>query len=155
MVNDPRGVKEVALQYGDSFLALKPSVRYRATMTGTRDDRTSRLNEVMARPGSYAHVIADYDDDELRAALDVATGRRHGLDSYVIENFKEVQVHLHVGGQVLKTQLSYFQNCRKKGAIERIRSHSISSDLIRSHQISVDLSQKLSYAEDEQNSVSQ
>ena len=51
----------------------------------------------MACPGAYAHVIADYTDDELEAALDVATGRRHGLDSFVIENFKEVQVHPHAG----------------------------------------------------------
>ena len=37
--------------------------------------------------------MAEYTDDELKAALEVGTGKRHGLDSRVIEKYKEVQIH--------------------------------------------------------------
>ena len=37
--------------------------------------------------------MAEYTDEELKAALQVGTGTRFGLDSRVIKKYKEVQIH--------------------------------------------------------------
>ena len=53
------------------------------------------LNRSVAKPDAYAHVLAEYTDDELKASLVVGTGKRHGLDSRVIEKYKEVWGRAH------------------------------------------------------------
>ncbi|KAJ4454506.1 hypothetical protein PAPYR_10769 [Paratrimastix pyriformis] len=41
----------------------------------------------------YAHVLKQYSDAELRAVMDVATGRREFNASHIIHEYKEVQLH--------------------------------------------------------------
>merc|ERR1712039_765404 len=41
----------------------------------------------------YAHVLARYTDEELRATLEVGTSRRPGVNSWWILAYKEAQIH--------------------------------------------------------------
>ena len=92
VVQDAAGVRACA-QYGTSFLVLK-EVRLRTTFS---DQDTSNVAGVVASCQYYAHVLDKYNEQELRAVVDVACGSRpFGCAtpaSGSIGNYKEVQVH--------------------------------------------------------------
>ena len=68
VMNDYRGVVS-ALQYGDSYLVLK-DVRLRCTFAST--DSGGIKGSRLAVLDKYAHVLAEYSDQELRGLVDVA-----------------------------------------------------------------------------------
>eukprot|EP00746_Dinoflagellata_sp_MGD_P012122 gnl/MRDRNA2_/MRDRNA2_125681_c0_seq1.p1 gnl/MRDRNA2_/MRDRNA2_125681_c0~~gnl/MRDRNA2_/MRDRNA2_125681_c0_seq1.p1 ORF type:complete len:504 (-),score=69.10 gnl/MRDRNA2_/MRDRNA2_125681_c0_seq1:8-1519(-) len=93
VVNDPRGVKACS-QYGDSYLQLGATVRGRTTLSSEDSSRIAeRGGAGVATVCACAHVIDEYTDSELCATLDVSSGRKLGLDSQVIQRYKEVQIH--------------------------------------------------------------
>lgn len=88
---DPCGVRCCSF-YGDSYIVLK-DVRLRTTFAPT--DSAMLRAESLACCDFYAHVLSQYSDEELKAALEVGTGRVASHDSDVIDNFayKEAQIH--------------------------------------------------------------
>jgi len=91
-MNDPRGVNNVAKQYGLDYLVLR-GVRLRTTFS----DRDSCTNGQLASCEWYAHVLSEYSDAELRRVVEVAVGERAAADSALLEaaagGYKEVQIH--------------------------------------------------------------
>lgn len=89
VTNDPRGVR-AAHSYGSSYLLLR-NVRLRTTFSA-RDSGGERI-ENLATIDYYAHVLEQYEDTELRAAVEVGTQSVPGRDSNAILNYKEAQIH--------------------------------------------------------------
>merc|ERR1712039_453713 len=76
--------------YGSSYLLLR-GVRLRTTLSA-EDSAELDVSE-LATVDMYAHVLARYTDEELRATLEVGTGMRPGVDSCWILAYKEAQIH--------------------------------------------------------------
>lgn len=91
-VNDPQGIASVSSQYGKDYLVLK-RVRLRTTFS----DKDSCNEGLLASCEWYAHVLALYNDLELKAVTEVALGEKLFADSSVLETarggYKEVQIH--------------------------------------------------------------
>jgi Protein of unknown function (DUF3626) len=99
---DPAGLATLCAQYGDSFLLLKPAVRYRATFTSRDSSYVSAeakhthqsAAERVATPESCAHVLSEFTQQELRALARVTTGRSLPIRSAdVVMWYKEMQIH--------------------------------------------------------------
>eukprot|EP01027_Heterolobosea_sp_BB2_P001890 GEZU01002824.1.p1 GENE.GEZU01002824.1~~GEZU01002824.1.p1 ORF type:complete len:127 (+),score=47.68 GEZU01002824.1:92-472(+) len=75
--------------YGDSYLKLK-NVRLR---TSFAPNDSSLEGTKLACCEYYCHVLQQYSDEELKAVLEVATGKKTHHDSGVIRTYKEVQYH--------------------------------------------------------------
>lgn len=93
IANDPSGVRCCRV-YGESYLVLGDNVRLRTTFTGLDSSNVANAhagNRRMATCEHYAHVLAEYSDDELKSLLLVATGREACVDSTTIQNYKEAQ----------------------------------------------------------------
>lgn len=88
MVLDPRGVKSCR-QYGTSYLLLK-GVRLRSSFA---DMDSGSPSATLATCEYYAHVLEKYNDRELKAVIDIATGAIEKHESGVISTYKEIQVH--------------------------------------------------------------
>lgn len=90
---DIQGVR-AAHCYGTFFLTLKNEVRYRTTFfdrdTGGCFKKKFRRSPTLATYQYYAHILQQYPDNELEAALHVnrLSGSRSKCQSY-----KEVQIH--------------------------------------------------------------
>jgi len=89
IVGDPRGVRKCALQYGDSFLQLK-KVRLRTTFAS---EDTSSSTVKLSCCEHYENVLFSYTDQEIKAIIDVATGKVLFHRSDCISQYKEVQIH--------------------------------------------------------------
>lgn len=89
VTNDPQGVR-AAHSYGSSYLLLR-NVRLRTTFSA-KDSGGIQIEE-LATIDYYAHVLEQYADAELRAAVEVGTHRAPGRDSNVILSYKEAQIH--------------------------------------------------------------
>mmetsp|Transcript_9299 Transcript_9299/g.16945 ORF Transcript_9299/g.16945 Transcript_9299/m.16945 type:complete len:737 (+) Transcript_9299:35-2245(+) len=89
VTNDPRGVR-AAHSYGSSYLLLR-NVRLRTTFSA-RDSGGIQIEE-LATVDYYAHVLEQYQDAELRAAVEVGTQSVPGRDSNAISQYKEAQIH--------------------------------------------------------------
>ena len=72
-------------------------VRLRTTFA---DMDSSSPSTSLATCEYYCHVLAKYTDQELKAVLDVATGRAPWRGSNVISNYKEIQVPADAAGAV-------------------------------------------------------
>ena len=90
VVQDERGVKRCE-RYGDCFLLMDNSVRSRTTCC-SRDSSSVKISN-LGTLDACAHVLAEYTTEELRATVEVATGRRRCVGSEVISEYKEVQIH--------------------------------------------------------------
>eukprot|EP01114_Cavostelium_apophysatum_P017778 TRINITY_DN5357_c0_g1_i3.p1 TRINITY_DN5357_c0_g1~~TRINITY_DN5357_c0_g1_i3.p1 ORF type:complete len:465 (-),score=89.24 TRINITY_DN5357_c0_g1_i3:34-1254(-) len=88
IVKDPNGVA-CCNNYGDSYLTLK-KVRLR---TSFADKDSSAIDTRVASCEHYAHVLATYNEEELKAVIKVATGKASYMSSSVITVYKEVQIH--------------------------------------------------------------
>jgi len=94
IVNDFRGVMG-CIQYGDSYIVLK-DVRLRCTLSP--EDSANLPAKRLSVPDFYAHVLAEYTDNELKETIRVAAGgdEKLGNSKSVIEKwgkYKEVQIH--------------------------------------------------------------
>lgn len=93
-MNDPFGVAQCHSIYGDSYLVLR-GVRMRVTLA-SRDSSTLDADG-LAVPDYYAHVLLQYNDEELREAARVAKARNIGVcgssGSLAHGKYKEVQIH--------------------------------------------------------------
>jgi len=69
VTNDPQGLRACS-QYGSSYLLLR-NVRFRTTFSAS-DSAGLRIDN-LATIDYYVHVLEHYQDDELRAAVDVGT----------------------------------------------------------------------------------
>jgi len=93
-VNDPAGVAS-AISYGAHHLVLSDAARVRATFANADTFGTTSL----ATCETYAHVLAQYNDAELAAALAVGASLGGGAasppvaSSAVIGQYKEFQLH--------------------------------------------------------------
>merc|ERR1712039_203763 len=90
VTNDPQGVRRCGPVYGSSYLLLR-GVRLRTTLAA--EDSAELNASELATVDMYAHVLARYTPDELRATLEVGTQRRPGVDSWWILAYKEAQIH--------------------------------------------------------------
>lgn len=61
----------------------------------------------------YTHVLASYNEGELRAVIEVANGIKPWADSNIIQTYKEVQIHGPV--QLNKDVDALVMNKRHKG----------------------------------------
>jgi hypothetical protein len=84
------GVKS-ATRYGSLFMILHQHVRYRATFFD-RDTGAFRKDKTLASNEYYAHVLMNYQDNELMAALGVCSLRLRGAPCKC-SIYKEVQIH--------------------------------------------------------------
>jgi hypothetical protein len=90
VTNDPNGVK-ACYGYGNSYLLVKnDTMRLRTTFASCD---TSSQTVKLASCEHYAHVLMEYTDEELRAVVDVALGKKLFAKSDVIGHYKEVQYH--------------------------------------------------------------
>jgi len=91
ILNDPTGVKCCA-QYGDSYLLLK-NVRLRTTFA-PKDSGYADVTK-LAMCEAYAHVLLEFDEQELKDLVSVANGHKFFSGSSVIPvgKYKEVQIH--------------------------------------------------------------
>eukprot|EP00930_Biecheleria_cincta_P039545 TRINITY_DN27178_c0_g1_i1.p1 TRINITY_DN27178_c0_g1~~TRINITY_DN27178_c0_g1_i1.p1 ORF type:complete len:1835 (-),score=290.54 TRINITY_DN27178_c0_g1_i1:77-5581(-) len=80
VMNDYRGVVK-ANQYGDSYLVLK-DVRLRCTFAST--DSGGMAGSRLAVLDKYAHVLAEYNDTELKGLVEVAMAATTPGDSTII-----------------------------------------------------------------------
>jgi len=89
VTNDPQGVRACS-QYGLCYLLLR-NVRFRTTFSA--QDSAGLCIDRLATVDYYAHVLEHYQDDELRAAVEVGTRQAFGRDSRAIQQYKEAQIH--------------------------------------------------------------
>lgn len=75
---------------GESCVPLRPQCRLRATFA---DMDSSSPSTSLATCEYYAHVLNNYTDSELRAVVDVATGKAPWRASNCISQYKEIQIH--------------------------------------------------------------
>lgn len=87
-LNDNKGVSS-ASAYGSSHLVLC-GVRLRCSFA---DRDSSNAATKLASCEHYAHVLNEYSTAELKAALEVGSGRQPRRESTVITTYKELQVH--------------------------------------------------------------
>jgi len=88
VLQDPNGIGSCC-QYGESYLVLK-GVRLRTTFT---PEDSSAMCKQVACCDYYAHVLAMYTDNELKACLRVGSGEERALDSSILMKYKEAQIH--------------------------------------------------------------
>ena len=88
IVGDICGVKSCK-QYGDSYFILK-KVRLRTSFASAD---SSNSNVKIASCEYYEHVLNEYTKEELSAILSVASKKKPYLNSDVIRQYKEVQIH--------------------------------------------------------------
>lgn len=88
IVRDPFGV-QACNSYGDSYFVLQ-KVRLRCSFA-SKD--TSCMDVKLASCEHYAHVLAEYTNEELRDVMNVAIGKFDFVDSRNIGVYKEIQVH--------------------------------------------------------------
>jgi hypothetical protein len=100
---DPSGIGRRWSEYGSAFFSLKPHMRERITIT-TRDssqianhfadekEPERGSTDYVATPESCAHLLTQFHDIELRAAIRVATGRAFSVPINRLSYYKEVQV---------------------------------------------------------------
>ncbi|KAJ3153016.1 hypothetical protein HK101_001768 [Irineochytrium annulatum] len=89
IVSDPRGVR-AALHYGDCYLVLGPSVRFRSTFA---NKDTGWSDAIVCTTEFYNHVLTSYSDPELKDVMDVGTGIKLCESSERVAVYKEMQVH--------------------------------------------------------------
>eukprot|EP00931_Biecheleriopsis_adriatica_P054868 TRINITY_DN32333_c0_g1_i1.p1 TRINITY_DN32333_c0_g1~~TRINITY_DN32333_c0_g1_i1.p1 ORF type:complete len:652 (-),score=113.97 TRINITY_DN32333_c0_g1_i1:160-2061(-) len=93
VMNDPRGVIRCA-QYGDSYIILKDA---RLRCTFAPEDSANLKADRLAVLDFYGHVLAQYDDNELRETIKVATSAEAALlgdsDKVGKMKYKEAQIH--------------------------------------------------------------
>lgn len=68
-------------------------VLFNSNILSMVDKDTSNADVKLASCEYYAHVLLAYADPELKAVLQVATGREKFSNSSVISNYKEIQIH--------------------------------------------------------------
>jgi len=92
-MNDSRGVVKCA-QYGDSYVVLR-DVRLRCTLSP--EDSANLKADRLAVLDYYAHVLTEYNREELRETVEVAISREKALvgDSGKVGRmkYKETQIH--------------------------------------------------------------
>jgi len=88
LINDPQGIASCSA-YGKSYMILR-NVRLRTTFTAL--DSSAKPDEV-ASCDYYAHVLAKYTDEELKATLQVGGGVLPSVKSQALKTYKEVQIH--------------------------------------------------------------
>jgi len=81
-----------ARRYGDLFLILQPTIRYRCTFFN-KDTSRFVADQTLATNEYYAHVLNAYDDSDLSAVLNVCMSARVGGTRCHCHTYKEVQVH--------------------------------------------------------------
>lgn len=83
---------QAASQYGDSYITLRPEVRLRVTMT---NQDSLGGSPIMGTCDHYGHVLADFNDAELRDIVRVASGEVEALSSAATQGgrYKEIQIH--------------------------------------------------------------
>lgn len=86
---DPEGVA-ACKQYGDSYLLLKHHVRFRCSFA-SKDSAYEGI--IPSTVEYYAHVLADFTDDELREVKRKATGEVELANSSKLSYYKECQIH--------------------------------------------------------------
>ncbi|CAJ1358376.1 unnamed protein product, partial [Effrenium voratum] len=122
VMNDPRGVVKCK-QYGDSFLVLKDA---RLRCTFSPEDSANLKADKLAVLDFYGHVLALYDDAELRETIKVATSTESALlgDSEKVGNmkYKEAQVHGEVDLRRHVERLVAHTRHRDKGEGDRIKA---------------------------------
>lgn len=82
-----------ARHYGDLYITLCKHVRHRVTMS---DDDTGRNHQdALATCDAYAHVLARYNDTDLKAVLNVASTRVRRIRGAPSRSttYKECQIH--------------------------------------------------------------
>mmetsp|Transcript_28441 Transcript_28441/g.48324 ORF Transcript_28441/g.48324 Transcript_28441/m.48324 type:complete len:332 (-) Transcript_28441:140-1135(-) len=88
--NDPCGVR-TCYHYGDSFLLLR-NVRLRTTFA-QKDTSSVRSVSDMATCEYYMHVMAAFNDAEIKDALKIARGDRKYVRRSSQVGYREVQIH--------------------------------------------------------------
>lgn len=89
---DMHGV-HAALGYGDSYMRLATAVRARTTFAFADTGGQPGARATLATCEHYAHVLTQYPDADLKAALAVGCGRRRtGASGQAITTYKEMQV---------------------------------------------------------------
>ena len=84
----------VAHAYGDCYLLLKTSVRSRTTFCNADSGGFNAGTHRIGTCEHYAHVMELYADAELKAVLDVGSGKkRHRTSSKGTASYKEIQIH--------------------------------------------------------------
>jgi len=89
MMNDHRGVRR-ASQYGESYFILK-DVRLRVTCSPK--DSSGCNAQHLAVLDYFAHVLLEFNDNNLREVCDVANGKALSADSSRLDYYKEIQIH--------------------------------------------------------------
>lgn len=87
VVGDPNGIKACS-GYGDSYLLLR-NVRLRTSFASGDTAGPVQISSCEY----YYHVLNQYNDNELKAVIEVALGLKPFVDSSVITMYKEVQCH--------------------------------------------------------------
>ncbi|KAJ3435186.1 hypothetical protein M0812_02317 [Anaeramoeba flamelloides] len=87
IVKDQKGVK-CCSGYGECYMELK-GVKLRTTFANQDSFSTKNL----ASCEYYCHVLSEFNENELRAIVEVGTGRVTWKDSAVIASYKECQIH--------------------------------------------------------------
>lgn len=87
----------VAKTYGSMYLVLAPNVRYRATLYNEDSSafgQDMKHNRSLATCEKYAHILDQYNDDDLRIALNMSKSSSllQGIPS-PLSTYKEVQIH--------------------------------------------------------------
>lgn len=89
MMNDHRGVMR-ASQYGESYFILK-DVRLRVTCSPK--DSSGCDAQRLAVLDYFGHVLAEFNDNNLRQVINVANGKMASEDSSQLDHYKEIQIH--------------------------------------------------------------
>ena len=89
MTGDIAGVK-IARGYGTLYMTLSAAVRHRTTFANQDTGGTAGKGK-LATNRWYAHVLAEYTDDELQTVLGVSKLR--GAPSDTFPQYKECQIH--------------------------------------------------------------
>ncbi|KAJ3443705.1 hypothetical protein M0812_09549 [Anaeramoeba flamelloides] len=87
IVNDQKGVKCCSC-YGECHMELK-GVKLRTTFANMDSFHTKNL----ASCEYYCHVLSEFSEKELKAIVEVGTGRATWKNSSLIANYKECQIH--------------------------------------------------------------
>lgn len=122
VTNDPQGVRRCAPVYGSSYLLLR-GVRLRTTLSA--EDSAELDASELATVDMYAHVLAKYTEEELRATLEVGTSMRPCVNSWWILAYKEAQIHgevkLNEHVELVMAHPSLQESCQ--GILEELSAH--------------------------------
>lgn len=81
-----------ARRYGKAFIILHQHVRHRTTFFN-KDTSGFVANQSLATNDFYAHILQEYNDDELVQVLNVSNSARVGGARSRCSSYKEVQIH--------------------------------------------------------------